>query len=291
VIISEGLAAWLRLTLIPGLGGESQRKLLAAFGLPEAVFAAGRLAARSVIGERADLLFDIDPAQAIEHSIEWASRPGQHILTLADDGYPKALLEIADPPNVLYVRGNPAARVKLVEYISYTCPHCADFNAEAAPAMASSYIASGNVQVEVRPFFRNMYDVAASLLAHCGPADRFKGNHDALLAQQKHWLAPAEHPTSAQIERWSNPDFATRMHAVAGDLGLSRIMLGRGYSPAQLGACLADKALAQKLADLTEQAVTTYKVTGTPSFMINNTLQADTFSWPALRPKIDQALR
>ena len=108
MIISEGLAAWLRLTLIPGLGGESQRKLLAAFGLPEAVFAAGRLAARSVIGERADLLFDIDPAQAIEHSIEWASRPGQHILTLADDGYPKALLEIADPPNVLYVRGNPA---------------------------------------------------------------------------------------------------------------------------------------------------------------------------------------
>ncbi|MFM2301073.1 MAG: hypothetical protein RLZZ84_809 [Pseudomonadota bacterium] len=194
-------------------------------------------------------------------------------------------------PSGAYVRGNPAARVKLVEYISYTCPHCADFNAEAAPAMASSYIASGNVQVEVRPFFRNMYDVAASLLAHCGPADRFKGNHDALLAQQKHWLAPAEHPTSAQIERWSNPDFATRMQAVAGDLGLTRIMQGRGYSPAQLGACLADKALAQKLADLTEQAVTTYKVTGTPSFMINNTLQADTFSWPALRPKIDQALR
>ena len=62
MIISEGLAAWLRLTLIPGIGGESQRKLLAAFGLPEAVFAAGRLAARSVIGDRADLLFDFDPS-------------------------------------------------------------------------------------------------------------------------------------------------------------------------------------------------------------------------------------
>ena len=56
----EGLAAWLRLTLIPGIGGESQRKLLAAFGLPEAIFAAGRLATRSVIGDRADLLFDFD---------------------------------------------------------------------------------------------------------------------------------------------------------------------------------------------------------------------------------------
>jgi len=108
VIISEGLAAWLRLTLIPGIGGESQRKLLAAFGLPEAVFAAGRLAARSVIGDRADLLFDFDPSEAVEHSIAWASLPGQHILTLADDTYPKALLEIADPPSMLYVRGNPA---------------------------------------------------------------------------------------------------------------------------------------------------------------------------------------
>ena len=45
----DSLAAWLRLTLIPGLGGETQRKLLAAFGLPEAIFAAGRLAARSVL--------------------------------------------------------------------------------------------------------------------------------------------------------------------------------------------------------------------------------------------------
>jgi DNA processing protein len=107
VIISEDLAAWLRLTSIPGIGGESQRKLLAAFGLPEAIFSAGRLATRSVIGERADLLFDFDPSQIIDRSIEWASQPGQHILTLADKSYPKALLEIADPPNVLYIRGNP----------------------------------------------------------------------------------------------------------------------------------------------------------------------------------------
>ena len=50
MIESEGLAAWLRLTLIPGIGGETQRKLLAAFGLPEAIFAAGRLAVRGVVG-------------------------------------------------------------------------------------------------------------------------------------------------------------------------------------------------------------------------------------------------
>ena len=104
---TTGLAAWLRLTLIPGISGETQRKLLAAFGLPEAIFAAGRLEVRSVIGDKADLLFDGDPAEAIEHSLAWASQPGQSIITLADGGYPPALLEIADPPSVLYVRGNP----------------------------------------------------------------------------------------------------------------------------------------------------------------------------------------
>ncbi len=104
---TTGLAAWLRLTLIPGISGETQRKLLAAFGLPEAIFAAGRLEVRSVIGDKADLLFDGDSTEAIEHSLAWASQPGQNIITLADAGYPPALLEIADPPSVLYVRGNP----------------------------------------------------------------------------------------------------------------------------------------------------------------------------------------
>ncbi|MCL2524473.1 MAG: DNA-processing protein DprA [Betaproteobacteria bacterium] len=103
-----GLAAWLRLTLIPGIGGESQRKLLAAFGLPEAVFAAGPLAARGVIGSRADLLFAHDPGDLVERSLDWGARPGNAIVTLADADYPPALLEIPDPPSLLYLRGNPA---------------------------------------------------------------------------------------------------------------------------------------------------------------------------------------
>lgn len=103
-----GLAAWLRLTLTPGIGGESQRKLLAAFGLPEAVFAAGALAVRSVIGSRAEPLFEHDLGDQVERSLAWAAQPGNTIVTLADPDYPPALLEIADPPSLLYLRGNPA---------------------------------------------------------------------------------------------------------------------------------------------------------------------------------------
>lgn len=100
-----GLGDWLRLTLIPGVGGETQRKLLAAFGPPEAIFAADRLTVRGVIGDRADLLFDTDNARLVDHALAWAQDPGHHVITLADEAYPKALLQIPDPPSILYVRG------------------------------------------------------------------------------------------------------------------------------------------------------------------------------------------
>jgi DNA processing protein len=110
----SGLAAslydWLRLTLIPGIGGESQRKLLAAFGLPEQIFAAGHLAHRKIIASKADLLADVDLAaleRKITAALEWAAQPGCCIITLADAQYPPQLLEIPDPPTLLYVRGDP----------------------------------------------------------------------------------------------------------------------------------------------------------------------------------------
>jgi len=101
-------SAWLRLTLIPGLGGQTQRKLLAAFGPPENVFCAERNAVRTLIGDKADLLFDFDASAAVDRTQTWLSEPGHHLLTLGDAAYPSALLEIADPPTVLYVRGDPA---------------------------------------------------------------------------------------------------------------------------------------------------------------------------------------
>lgn len=106
MIETEGLAAWLRLTLIPGIGGETQRKLLAAFGLPESIFAASRLDLKTLIGKKADLLVDADVSAEIEAALNWAGNPGHSILTLADADYPASLLEIPDPPALLYVRGN-----------------------------------------------------------------------------------------------------------------------------------------------------------------------------------------
>ncbi len=108
MIDTQGLAAWLRLTLIPDIGSETQRKLLAAFGLPEAVFAARPSELRSVIGSKLELLLDYPLGDAIERHLDWAGQANHHILTLADPGYPQKLLNIADPPSLLFVRGDPA---------------------------------------------------------------------------------------------------------------------------------------------------------------------------------------
>jgi DNA processing protein len=107
-MLAEDLRDWLRLCLIPGIGPERQRDLLASFGLPGRVFAASRLAIAQVLGERlADTLMLHDNAALVEHAMTWATEPGNAILTLADVAYPQALLQISDPPSLIYVKGNP----------------------------------------------------------------------------------------------------------------------------------------------------------------------------------------
>ncbi|TSA14912.1 MAG: DNA-protecting protein DprA [Betaproteobacteria bacterium] len=100
------LAAWIKLSLVPGLGGASLRKLLHAFGLPQHILAAGRSAlSRIVTAELADrILSDLD-SHAVEAALGWAAVEGHAILTLADGDYPQLLLETPDPPALLYLRG------------------------------------------------------------------------------------------------------------------------------------------------------------------------------------------
>jgi len=100
------LAAWIKLSLIPGLGGQSLRGLLAAFGLPQQVLSAGRSAlARIVSAEIANRILSDQDSAAVDASLEWAAAEGNAVITLADSDYPRPLLEIPDPPALLYVRG------------------------------------------------------------------------------------------------------------------------------------------------------------------------------------------
>ncbi len=103
------LAGWLTLVGVPGIGPATCRALLAAFGLPRDVLAAPRARLREVVPASVVVALTTPPDDArrtqIARTLAWAAEPGRHILTLADPRYPVGLLEISDPPPVLYVSG------------------------------------------------------------------------------------------------------------------------------------------------------------------------------------------
>lgn len=108
----EELAAWLRLTLEPGIGPAGARELLRIAGLPQRLYglshdALSRLMPAPLAGQLARPASAAQRA-AIELTLRWADHPGHHLITLADAAYPQALLGIHDPPPLLYVAGDPA---------------------------------------------------------------------------------------------------------------------------------------------------------------------------------------
>jgi len=101
-----GLASWLQLTLTPGLGTATIRGLLSQFGLPEKIIGAARAELARFTGAEALKSLDSDAvAKEVERALAWLEQPGNAIVTLADAAYPRLLLEIADPPALLYCRG------------------------------------------------------------------------------------------------------------------------------------------------------------------------------------------
>jgi DNA processing protein len=103
------LAAWLRLEQAPGLGFMTAHRLLSAFGLAEAVFAADAAQLQAVVGDKLTRTLLAPPSPAtlalIDKTLAWAALEGNHLLTLADAAYPQLLLEIPDPPLLLYAKG------------------------------------------------------------------------------------------------------------------------------------------------------------------------------------------
>ena len=108
----DGPASWVRLAETPGVGLETARKLLSAFGLPENIFSASpkdlgervpERIARQLAGAPSPELQDL-----IARTLAWLEEPGNRIITLADADYPPLLLNIADPPLLLYAKGNTA---------------------------------------------------------------------------------------------------------------------------------------------------------------------------------------
>ena len=185
--------------------------------------------------------------------------------------------------------GNPQAKVKLTEFVSYTCAHCGEFAQEASNAL-DLYVATGKVQLDKRHVVRDPIDLTAAMLANCGPAAKFPRNHKALILAQPKWLPIAERATEGQQSRWYHGPGGARRRAIANDLGFYTIMAGRGYERVALDRCLADEAVAKRLAEQSKADGEKFGVKGTPSFAIDGTILAGTYSWKMLQPQLDARL-
>ena len=102
-------ALWIGLSLIPGLGSQSYRALLSRFGTPDQIYGTAYADLRQATSEKiARKINDGPDMGAIADTLTWLQAPHHHLVTLADTDYPKALLEIPDPPPMLYAMGNLA---------------------------------------------------------------------------------------------------------------------------------------------------------------------------------------
>ncbi len=119
----DELAGWLRLALTPGVGDGAARRLLAAFGLPQAVWSQPRGALRDVVSAAQTAALCVPPpglADQLEATWRWLQSSdgdgiAHRIVTLGDPGYPAALLETADPPLMLYLMGASACDLARLE--------------------------------------------------------------------------------------------------------------------------------------------------------------------------------
>ena len=198
---------------------------------------------------------------------------------------------VAATPDGGFVMGNPNAKVKLVEYGSLSCPHCAHFAETAEPILKSQYIATGKISFEYRNYVRDGFDMTAALLARCGGASPYFAIQDQLFATQKEWLYDkAAKLGDADLKPLQALPPAQQFQALAEKIGLLDFVAQRGISKDKAKACLADDAALKKLTAMRDKANTTYNLQGTPTFIINGAVVPDSSDWAALEPKLKSAI-
>lgn len=165
----------------------------------------------------------------------------------ATDAAPEAT---ADAPAIVeMVLGNPDATVEVIEYASYTCPHCASFHANQFDQLKANYIDTGKIRFVYREIYFDRFGLWASMIARCGGSERFFGITEMIYDTQRDWTAGGD---PAQIAA-----------------NLRQIGKIAGLEDEALDACMSDGAQAQALVDWFTENSTRDEIDSTPSFVIN----------------------
>ncbi|MEO0939402.1 MAG: DsbA family protein [Pseudomonadota bacterium] len=164
--------------------------------------------------------------------------------------------------------GNPDAPVTVIEYASYTCPHCATFHAGPYKQLKADYIDTGKINFIYREVYFDRFGLWASAIARCAGPEKFFGITDMIYAGQSDW-ARQQDPANI-IE------------------GLRRIGRLAGLDNDTLEGCLQDNDKLRTLVAWYQQNAAADGVDSTPSFVINGTKYSN-MSYEQMAEIIDEA--
>jgi protein-disulfide isomerase len=157
---------------------------------------------------------------------------------------PTETVEIKD-----FSLGDPEAPVKITEYASFTCPHCAAFHANVFKSLKADYIDTDKVQFTYREVYFDRYGLWAAMVARCGGDMRYFGISDILFETQQEW-AGSDDP-NVVVEN------------------LKKIGRTAGMDDATLDACMKNGAMAEAMVARFEENMKADEVEGTPTLFIN----------------------
>ena len=182
----------------------------------------------------------------------------------AQEAAPETPVEIKD-----FTLGSPDAPVKITEYASFTCSHCANFHATTFKPLKADYIDTGKVEFTLREVYFDRYGLWAAMMARCGGDMRYFGITDILFETQQEW-AGSDDP-NVVVEN------------------LKKIGRTAGMDDATLDACMKDGAQAEAMVARFEENMKADGVEGTPTLFINGTKHAN-MDYAALKALIEAEL-
>jgi protein-disulfide isomerase len=193
-------------------------------------------------------------------------------------------LTVARTPEGGFRMGNPNAPVKVIEYLSFACPHCAEFHHDSGTALFQNYVRPGRVSIEYRNILISAPDIPATVLARCAGGRAYFNMGHELMRSQGQWLGAARALTEAQRAQLRNQPPTVMSQRMAPMIGLDRIAARYGLTPAAQRACLSSEANFNQLETISNQANSQYGITGTPTFVINGRVITDTNMWSGIEP-------
>jgi protein-disulfide isomerase len=192
----------------------------------------------------------------------------------------------ARTPEGGFLLGNPNARVKVIAYISLTCPECAVFTAQGLPHLVDQ-VRTGRVSLEYRNFYRDGVDIAAALLTRCAePGPYFQMTYN-LYREQRNWLGRVNGLTAEQRQQLTGLTPLQTAERLVPWLGLDAIANRFGVTARERPSCLTQANLDQLKA--LHDAGVAAGVNSTPTFFING-IRQEGATWATLDPQIRSAL-